>query len=74
MADDAIQSFLESYGQSETRIDSIPHPPATCCCGNAACAYLKHNHSALEGLERDVRTAAKLGQVCNCFGRECLRL
>lgn len=65
MADDAIQSFLESCGQSETH--SIPHlhVPATCCCGNAACAYLKHNQSALEGLERDVRTAAKLGQVSN---------
>ncbi|KAK5121080.1 hypothetical protein LTR85_005564 [Meristemomyces frigidus] len=61
MADDAIQSFLESYGQSETH--SIPRSPATCCCGNAACAYLFHNQSALEGLERDVRTAAKLGQA-----------
>ncbi|KAK5131790.1 hypothetical protein LTR08_000545 [Meristemomyces frigidus] len=55
MADDAIQSILDSH--------CMPHAPATCCCGNAACAYLQHNQSALEGLERDVRTAAKLGQV-----------
>ncbi|RMY47623.1 hypothetical protein D0864_15038 [Hortaea werneckii] len=63
MADSAIQSFLASYGQSERSVtDNIPHPPASCCCGNRACAYLTHNQSALADLERDVRTAAQLGQ------------
>ncbi|KAK3723197.1 hypothetical protein LTR37_001920 [Vermiconidia calcicola] len=57
---DAIQSFLESYQQSET--NHIPHLP-TCCCGNAACAYLKLNQSALDGLEKDVSTAARLGKA-----------
>ncbi|KAK3710476.1 hypothetical protein LTR37_010319 [Vermiconidia calcicola] len=57
---DAIQSFLESYQQSET--NHIPHQP-TCCCGNAACAYLKLNQSALDGLEKDVSTAARLGKA-----------
>ncbi|KAI7679099.1 hypothetical protein KC353_g22325, partial [Hortaea werneckii] len=38
-------------------------PPASCCCGNRACAYLTHNQSALADLERDVRTAAQLGQA-----------
>ncbi|EME46721.1 hypothetical protein DOTSEDRAFT_70652 [Dothistroma septosporum NZE10] len=71
--DDAIQSFLDDYGQSS---DSAPgassggtsyipatRPPISCCCGNIACAYLKHNESALDGLERDVSTAARLGKA-----------
>ena len=37
---------------------------AHCCCGNASCAYLKQNQRALDGLEKDVRTAAQFGQVC----------
>lgn len=37
-----------------------------CCCGRPACAYLNHNNVALEGLEKDVQTAAKLGQVGLC--------
>lgn len=40
-------------------------PPLQCCCGQADCAYLKHNCSALESVEKDVHTAAKLGQVSN---------
>ena len=34
-----------------------------CCCGRADCAYLKHNDTALGGLERDLDTAARLGKV-----------
>jgi hypothetical protein len=61
---DTIQSFLEEYGQSQPQ--HIPEQSRSiCCCGNEACAYLKHNQSALEGLERDVSTAARLGKVCN---------
>lgn len=37
--------------------------PLRCCCGRSDCAYLLHNSAALEGLERDVATAAVLGQV-----------
>lgn len=35
-----------------------------CCCGRTECAYLKHNCVALDDLEKEVRTAAQLGQVC----------
>lgn len=38
-----------------------------CCCGNTDCIYLKHNCSVLDSVEKDVHTAAKLGQV------RCLR-
>ncbi|KAH9823732.1 hypothetical protein Tdes44962_MAKER04476 [Teratosphaeria destructans] len=63
--DDAIQSFLATWEQSESSAaGSIPHAPVQyCCCGNDACVYLQHNQRALEGLEREVRTAAKLGQA-----------
>lgn len=43
-----------------------------CCCGREECAFLRNNHDALEGLEKDLETAARLGQVrkrllCNSF-------
>jgi len=50
-------------------ISSIPTscpsttPNIQCCCGHTDCAYLKHNSSALDNLEKDVRQAAQLGQV-----------
>ncbi|OJD28048.1 hypothetical protein ACJ73_00554 [Blastomyces percursus] len=34
-----------------------------CCCGSSQCAYLQHNNAALEDLEKDVETAAQLGQA-----------
>jgi hypothetical protein len=51
---------------------------AACCCGRESCAFLRHNDEVLDVLERDVRTAAQLGQVrlgdirleldhCGCF-------
>lgn len=46
--------------------DSIPASNGAhlqCCCGRIDCAYLRHNNVALEGLEKDVQTAAQLGQV-----------
>ncbi|KLJ08747.1 hypothetical protein EMPG_15815 [Blastomyces silverae] len=33
-----------------------------CCCGSSQCAYLQHNSAALADLEKDVETAAQLGQ------------
>ncbi|CRG91548.1 hypothetical protein PISL3812_08598 [Talaromyces islandicus] len=51
----------------------IPHQPSAlknvdssslqCCCGRRDCAYLKHNNVALEDLEKDLETAARLGQA-----------
>jgi hypothetical protein len=36
---------------------------STCCCGRSQCAYLAHNNAALEGLEKDLLSAARIGQV-----------
>ncbi|KAJ5806897.1 hypothetical protein N7474_010489 [Penicillium riverlandense] len=50
-------------------IPSIPkHSSASptalrCCCGRDDCALLEHNNVALEGLEKDLETAARLGQA-----------
>lgn len=35
----------------------------TCCCGRIDCALLKRNCTILETVEKDVHTAAQLGQV-----------
>lgn len=35
----------------------------SCCCGRVNCAYLEHNNAAMEGLEKDLRSAAQIGQV-----------
>jgi hypothetical protein len=34
-----------------------------CCCGKEDCVFLKHNCSVLSSVERDVHTAARMGQV-----------
>ncbi|PMD23608.1 hypothetical protein NA56DRAFT_621981 [Hyaloscypha hepaticicola] len=42
---------------------STTTPELRCCCGRTECAYLKHNCVALDDLEKEVRTAAQLGQA-----------
>jgi hypothetical protein len=34
-----------------------------CCCGRPDCAYLEHNNSAVDDIERKLERAAQLGQV-----------
>lgn len=34
-----------------------------CCCGRPECAYLENNNTLLGDIERDLETAARLGQV-----------
>lgn len=55
-------------GSDGLQLPNIPthsSAPATlrCCCGRRDCALLEHNDVALEGLEKDLATAARLGQV-----------
>ena len=38
-----------------------------CCCGRLDCAYLQHNNNALRCFEKNLVTAAQLGQVQSCF-------
>ncbi|KAJ5096305.1 hypothetical protein NUU61_005661 [Penicillium alfredii] len=51
--------------------DAVPGIPAhssapttlRCCCGHDECALLEHNNVTLEGLEKDLAIAARLGQA-----------
>jgi len=61
---------MDSRPDTEDRelIPSIPTHSSTpaslrCCCGRQDCVLLEHNNVALEGLEKDLATAARLGQV-----------
>jgi hypothetical protein len=58
---------MDSHPHSSGAL-SIPTYSSTsttlrCCCGRNDCALLEHNNIALEGLEKDLETAARLGQV-----------
>jgi hypothetical protein len=50
---------------SRANQDKIYHPglKLQCCCGRPECAYLENNNTLLGGIERDLETAARLGQV-----------
>jgi hypothetical protein len=45
------------------RRDDHPEPRSQCCCGKPSCAFLVKNDAALDGLERDLQSAAQIGQV-----------
>lgn len=48
----------------EALAGSVSQPEALqCCCGNTDCDFLRHNCSVLDSVEKDVHTAARLGQV-----------
>lgn len=56
--DNHIPAAAPSNGIAETPMQSTK-----CCCGRSDCAFLAHNDTALGGLEKDLETAARLGQV-----------
>lgn len=63
-----MDSRLHTASSDRDSLPSIPtysSAPANlrCCCGRDDCALLEHNNVALEGLEKDLETAARLGQV-----------
>ncbi|KAB5539244.1 hypothetical protein GE09DRAFT_1038016 [Coniochaeta sp. 2T2.1] len=40
-----------------------PEAAIRCCCGQNDCAFLKHNCSVLDNVEKDVHAAARMGQA-----------
>jgi hypothetical protein len=52
-----------SFEDLSIPIHARPITALRCCCGRNDCALLEHNNVALEGLEKDLETAARLGQV-----------
>lgn len=57
----ASASFDSLLTQSSGGMRGTNRQP--CCCGRARCAYLEHNDAALERLEKDLQSAAQIGQV-----------
>lgn len=59
--DDLIESPEELLAQAgvTTHETSSIH----CCCGRQECPFLEHNSTVLEGVERDLLSAARIGQV-----------
>lgn len=61
---DHIPDDLDAI-MSGTNGSHSPDPDAKllCCCGRPECVYLENNNTVLGGIERDLETAARLGQV-----------
>ncbi|MCJ1248868.1 hypothetical protein MMC30_006089 [Trapelia coarctata] len=61
----AIDSLDAMMSQSPLGMRHNELAPASlkCCCGRPQCAYLEHNTIALECLEKDLRSAAQIGQA-----------
>ncbi|KAL4878261.1 hypothetical protein BJY04DRAFT_209332 [Aspergillus karnatakaensis] len=56
-------AFINLEGHIPTHSSSTSRADLHCCCGRKDCAFLQNNHDALEGLEKDLETAARLGQA-----------
>lgn len=56
----------ECLGQQDALSSSLIRS-AKCHCGRENCAWLRHSKELVEDLERDVRQAGELGQVCGAF-------
>ncbi|KAL4801927.1 hypothetical protein BDV18DRAFT_154567 [Aspergillus unguis] len=56
-------AFINPEGHIPTHSSSTTRADLHCCCGREECAFLQNNHDALEGLEKDLETAARLGQA-----------
>ncbi|EEH36462.2 hypothetical protein PAAG_06880 [Paracoccidioides lutzii Pb01] len=60
---DHIFPSLQDASRPSTTPRSRYSTALKCCCGRSECAYLQHNNAALADLEKDVETAAQLGQA-----------
>lgn len=54
---------MDSPLQLATPVLSEPEP-LRCCCEDEECIALRHNGRVVDGLDKDARSAAQLGQVC----------
>lgn len=58
---------------AQSPVECLPDGGTKCCCGRSSCAWLRHSNELVEDLERDVKTAGRLGQVCGVFSLLLLR-
>lgn len=57
---DDVNTIMSRTNDDRPSIDDMK---LQCCCGRPECAYLENNNTLLGGIERDLETAALLGQV-----------
>ncbi|KAJ4384381.1 hypothetical protein N0V85_008358 [Neurospora sp. IMI 360204] len=55
------QAAMDSNGDNSAQ--GAQPSAMRCCCGREDCVYLRHNCTRLKSVERDVHTAAKMGQT-----------
>src|SRR5439155_21785495 len=63
---ESLESLLAAQSDCHQPATLIPRPRTSdirCCCGQDDCVFLRHNDAQLHGLERNVQTAAQMGQV-----------
>lgn len=59
-----VEDDLEAIGRiPDGCATTLNTPELKCCCGRTDCAFLRHNCSALDDLEKEVRKAGQLGQA-----------
>ncbi|KAK5033039.1 hypothetical protein LTR13_007004 [Exophiala sideris] len=57
---DDVNTIMSRTNDDRASIDDVK---LQCCCGRPECAYLENNNTLLGGIERDLETAALLGQA-----------
>ena len=60
-----MDGVLESPEALLAQVTSTNHEISSmqCCCGRQECPFLEHNSTALAGVEKDLLSAARIGQV-----------
>ncbi|KAH0564882.1 hypothetical protein GP486_001721 [Trichoglossum hirsutum] len=60
---EALLAAQSDHRRPETLVSRPPTSELKCCCGQVDCAFLRHNNAQLHGLEKNVQTAAQMGQA-----------
>ncbi|KAI1207382.1 uncharacterized protein F4807DRAFT_435583 [Annulohypoxylon truncatum] len=65
MADPLHPATAVSGSRDDDDLSATCHEPGPmkCCCGSVECVFLRHNCSVLASVEKDVHTAARMGQA-----------
>ncbi|KAI0880610.1 uncharacterized protein GGS22DRAFT_174339 [Annulohypoxylon maeteangense] len=65
MADPLHPAAVVSGSRDDDDLSATCHEPGPmkCCCGSVECVFLRHNCSVLASVEKDVHTAARMGQA-----------
>lgn len=65
---DAAAALAATATSTAAVEETSTHIPQCCCGRTQECPFLAQNNATLAALERDIQTAARLGQVSKNFG------